>query len=77
MTTSLRGELRLKLGQSELAEVHFHEAIALAQKTRVAARELRAATGLARMLQARSDPAAARDLLAPVYNWFKRGPRRQ
>ena len=33
MITSLRGELRLKLGQSELAETDFHEAIALAQKT--------------------------------------------
>jgi predicted ATPase len=68
-----RGELRLKLGQSELAETDFHEAIALAQKMRAKAWELRAATGLARMLQARSDRAAARDLLAPVYNWFKEG----
>ena len=40
---------------------------------RAKAWELRAATGLARMLQARSDRAAARDLLAPVYNWFTEG----
>ena len=35
--------------------------------------ELRAATGLARMLQARGDCDAARDLLAPVYGWFTEG----
>jgi hypothetical protein len=37
MITSLRGELRLKLGPSELAETGFHEAIALAQKAKVKA----------------------------------------
>ena len=35
--------------------------------------ELRAATALARMLRARGDRAAARDLLAPVYGWFTEG----
>jgi hypothetical protein len=35
--------------------------------------KLRAAAGLTRMLQARTDRAAARDLLAPVYNWFTEG----
>jgi tetratricopeptide (TPR) repeat protein len=68
-----RGALRLKLGQSELAEADFREAIALAQKMNAKALELRAATCLARMLQARSDCVVARDLLAPVYDWFTEG----
>jgi tetratricopeptide (TPR) repeat protein len=68
-----RGELRHKLGESELAEADFREAIALARNMSAKAWELRAATGLARMLRARSDRTAARDLLAPVYNWFKDG----
>src|SRR5215472_269264 len=68
-----RGELRLKLGESELAEADFREAIALAQKMGAKALELRAATGFARMLQARGDRAGARDLLVPVYNWFTEG----
>ena len=39
----------------------------MAQGMGAKAWELRAATSLARMLQARGDPGAARDLLAPVY----------
>lgn len=68
-----RGELRLKTGHLELAEADFREAIDRAQKMTAKALELRAATGLARMLRARGDRAAARDLLAPVYNWFAEG----
>jgi tetratricopeptide (TPR) repeat protein len=45
-----RGELRLKLGQTELAEADFREAIALAQKMKAKACELRATTSLARLL---------------------------
>jgi len=68
-----RGELRLKIGHLELAEADFREAIDRAQKMKAKALELRAATGLARMLRARGDRAAARDLLAPVYGWFTEG----
>lgn len=64
-----RGELR----HLELAEADFREAIDHAQKMKAKALELRAATGLARMLRARGDGAAARDLLAPVYIWFTEG----
>ena len=45
-----RGELRLKLGQTELAETDFREAIALAQKMQAKAWELRATISLARLL---------------------------
>ena len=68
-----RGELRFKTGHLELAETDFREAIDRAQKMKAKALELRASTGLARMLLARGDRAAARDLLAPVYGWFTEG----
>jgi len=35
--------------------------------------ELRTATSLARLWQSQSRTAEARDLLAPVYNWFTEG----
>jgi tetratricopeptide (TPR) repeat protein len=70
---SCRGELRLKIGQSELAEADFREAIALAQKMSAKAWELRATTHLARLLRTRGDRSGACDLLAPVYGWFNEG----
>ena len=68
-----RGELRLRLGQSELAEADFREAIALAQKISAKAWELRATTSLARLLneQGRRDEAGA--MLAEIYGWFTEG----
>src|SRR5207245_7002043 len=49
-TLRLRGELRLKQGQTELAEADFRDSIALAQKMGAKAWELRATMSLARML---------------------------
>jgi tetratricopeptide (TPR) repeat protein len=69
----IRGELYLKVGQAPEAEADLREAIAVAQKVGAKALELRAAISLARMLRARGDCAAARDLLAPVYGWFTEG----
>jgi len=68
-----RGELRLGIGQNELAEADFREAIALAQNMSAKAWELRAATSLARLLakQAKRDEAHA--MLAAIYNWFTEG----
>jgi hypothetical protein len=68
-----RGDLRLRLGHAELVKHDFREAIVLAQKMSEKTLELRAATSLARMLQARGDLVAVRDLLSPVYNWFTEG----
>jgi hypothetical protein len=45
------GELRLRLGQAELAEADLREAIAMAQKMSAKAFELRATTPLARLLR--------------------------
>src|SRR5216684_4336917 len=46
----LRGELRLKQGQTELAEADFRDSIALAQKMGAKAWELRASMSLAGIL---------------------------
>jgi hypothetical protein len=72
----LSGELRLALGGAQAidtAETLFLEAIALAQAQVSALHELRAATSLARLLRRQDKHAAAKDVLAPVYSWFKEG----
>jgi tetratricopeptide (TPR) repeat protein len=68
-----RGELHLKLAQSELAEADFREAIAMAHEMSAKAWELLAAISLARILQTRRNPDAARNLLAPIYGSFTEG----
>ena len=55
-TLRLRGELRLKQGQIELAKADFREAIALAQKMGAKAWELRATMSLARLLAKGGSP---------------------
>ena len=69
----LRGELRLKQGQTELAEADFREAIALAQKMSAKAWELRATTSLARLLAKQGRRDEARTMLAEIYGWFTEG----
>ena len=68
-----RGELRLKLGQVELADADFREAIALAQKMSAKAWELRATTSLTRLLRDTNRREEARVMLAEIYNWFTEG----
>jgi len=68
-----RGELRLRLGQTGLAEADFREAIALAQKMTAKAWELRATTSLARLLRDTGRRDEARTMLAEIYNWFTEG----
>jgi class 3 adenylate cyclase/predicted ATPase len=55
------------------AEECFQKAIAIAQRQQAKSLELRAATSLARLWQQQGKTAEARDLLAPVYNWFTEG----
>jgi tetratricopeptide (TPR) repeat protein len=69
----IRGELRLKIGQSELAETDFREAIALAQSMSAKAWELRATMSLARLLDKQGNRDEARTILAEIYNWFTEG----
>jgi tetratricopeptide (TPR) repeat protein len=68
-----RGDLRLKIGQSEPAEADFREAIALAQKMQSKAWELRATISLARLLDQQGKRDEARNMLADIYNWFTEG----
>jgi class 3 adenylate cyclase/tetratricopeptide (TPR) repeat protein len=65
-TLICRGELRARMRHAELAEADFRDAIALARTMSAAGYELRAATGLARLLGERGEGAAARDLLVPL-----------
>jgi class 3 adenylate cyclase/tetratricopeptide (TPR) repeat protein len=69
----IRGELRLKSGQTDAAEGDFRDAIALAQKIGAKAWELRAAMSLAQVLRKRGDVPEARDLLTPLYASFTEG----
>ena len=70
---TLRGNLWLKRGRSELPDADFREAITLARKMKAKVFELRAATSSARLLQSRDDRKGAHDLLAPIHDWFTEG----
>jgi predicted ATPase len=69
----IRGELRLKQGQTELAEADFREALALAQKMGAKAWELRTTTSLARLLASKGRRDEAHSTLSEIYNWFTEG----
>jgi predicted ATPase len=68
----LRGEV-LAFGDPAAAEASYGEALALAQQQSAKLWELRAAISLARMWRDQGKPTEARDLLAPVYDWFTEG----
>jgi predicted ATPase len=55
------------------AETCFQQALALAQRQGAKSFALRAVMGLSRLWQQQGKPAAARELLAPVYGWFTEG----
>jgi tetratricopeptide (TPR) repeat protein len=69
----LRGDLRLKLGQTELAEADFREAITLAQRMSAKTLELRATMSLARPLARVGRREEARTMLTEIYGWFTEG----
>ena len=68
----LKGELLLQ-SQAEAAEDCFHKALDVAQQQQAKSWELRAALSLSRLWQQQGKKTEARDLLAPVYNWFTEG----
>jgi class 3 adenylate cyclase/tetratricopeptide (TPR) repeat protein len=72
-TLRIRGGLRLKQGQTELAEADFRDAIALAQKIGAKSFDLRATTSLARLLASQGKRAETRAMLSDIYNWFTEG----
>jgi len=55
------------------AEESFRTALAIAREQGTRGYELRAATSLARLWREQGRQTEARDLLAPVYDWFTEG----
>jgi class 3 adenylate cyclase/tetratricopeptide (TPR) repeat protein len=68
-----RGGLRLKIGEPELAEKDFREAIVVARNMGAKAWELRATTSLARLLRDTGFRDEAHAKLSEIYNWFTEG----
>ena len=74
-----KGELLLQSKDENLvsrraeAEVCFQRAITIAQSQQAKAWELRAAMSLSRLWQQQGKTTEARDLLAPIYDWFTEG----
>ncbi|MEP7343811.1 MAG: AAA family ATPase [Gemmatimonadaceae bacterium] len=69
----LKGFMLMRQGKGEEAESLLRDAIAWAQHQQAKSWELRASTTLAELLAARGQRDAARDVLAPIYNWFTEG----
>ena len=55
------------------AEARFEQALTVARRQQAKSYELRAAMSLARLWQRQGKRAEARELLAPVYDWFTEG----
>ncbi len=72
-TFRVRGRLRLKQGQTDLAEADFREAIALARGMGAKTLELRATTSLAGLLANQGHRLEARAMLSEIYGWFTEG----
>jgi predicted ATPase len=69
----LQGELGSAGGDRAMAEACFIDAMTVARAQSAKLWELRAATSLAGLWAEQSRRAEARELLAPVYNWFTEG----
>jgi predicted ATPase len=71
----LKGEALLAFSPDHLAEAEacYRQALDVARSQSARLWELRAATSLARLWRDRGKRAEARDLLAPVYDWFTEG----
>jgi hypothetical protein len=72
-TLRIRGEVRLKLGDLQLAEADFRESIAMARSMDAKAWELRTTISLSRLLCDANRRDEARTMLAEIYNWFTEG----
>jgi class 3 adenylate cyclase/predicted ATPase len=68
-----KGQLLLRQGHTEAAEVLYRKALGIAAEQGAMLWELRAAMSLARLRRDQGRGAEARDLLAPVYAWFTEG----
>ena len=68
-----RGDLLLATGDRTTAEESYRQAFAIATQQGIRLSELRGATALARLWRDEGKRTEARNLLAPVYNWFTEG----
>jgi class 3 adenylate cyclase/predicted ATPase len=68
-----KGQLLLRQGHTEAAEQLYRKALSIAEEQGAKLWELRAAASLARLRRDQGHRAEARDLLAPVYDWFTEG----
>ena len=59
--------------QPEIAESAFTQALDLAREHEAKSWELRAATSLGKLWQSQSSESTARELITPVYEWFREG----
>ena len=69
------GEITLKSPQRDVAkaQAYFEHSLSLARAQQAKSWELRAATSSARLLSDQGKRQTARDLLAPIYDWFTEG----
>jgi class 3 adenylate cyclase/tetratricopeptide (TPR) repeat protein len=67
------GDLLKASGDQSGAERSYRQAIAVADRQSAKLFQLRASTSLARLLRDQGKPPEARDLLAPIYDWFTEG----
>jgi predicted ATPase len=65
--------LALSVQKHSEAETCLHQAIDIARRQQAKSLELQAAMSLARRWQGQGKHAEARQLLAPIYNWFTEG----
>jgi predicted ATPase len=71
----IAGEIALMSPERDTvkAEAYFERALAVARAQQAKSWELRAAMGMARLWSDQGKRNQARDLLAPVYDWFTEG----
>jgi len=69
----LRGDLLDATGDPSVDERNYHQALAVARSQSAKLLELRASISLARLWRDQGKSVEARDLLAPIYNWFTEG----
>lgn len=71
----LRGRLAAEVagGNPQAAISEYQRAISIARERRTKLLELRAATDFAGLLAKHDDRTKAKELLAPVYDWFSGG----
>jgi predicted ATPase len=71
----IAGEIALRAPEPDgaKAQEYFERALAVARRQQAKSWELRAAMSLARLWRDQGKSQQARELLAPVYGWFREG----